>query len=193
MVSRVVNVPIRIVPSHCGLPPIWWLKSLPPPPPNLYPLPNPRKAILHWRYASGRSRLHRFFFCSCTCLKVLFTDIMLKCRFRSKSKNHFNFFAPNKCRFLFKPIIFVYSCKQSESLWHGLFTVHNICEMAAYFNLSNNEISKELLVNKFNMILDNQSRLALNNKKIPLPDEPQKCLGFVHKQLAEVFCKRRCS
>ena len=47
---------------------------------------------------------------------------------------------------------------------------------------------------KFNMILDNQSRLALNNKKIPLPDEPQKCLGFVHKQLLEeVFCKRSCS
>ena len=28
--------------------------------------------------------------------------------------------------------------------------------MAAYFNLNNNELSKELLVNKFNMILDNQ-------------------------------------
>ena len=33
-----------------------------------------------------------------------------------KSRNPFNFFAPNKCHFLFKPIIFVYSCKQSESL-----------------------------------------------------------------------------
>ena len=37
--------------------------------------------------------------------------------------------------------------------------------MAAYFNLNNNDISKELLVNKFNMILDNQGRLVLNNQK----------------------------
>ena len=34
--------------------------------------------------------------------------------------------------------------------------------MAAYFNLNNNEISKELLVNKFNMMLGNQGRLVLN-------------------------------
>ena len=33
-----------------------------------------------------------------------------------KSRNHFNFSAQNKCHFLFKPIIFEYSCKQSESL-----------------------------------------------------------------------------
>ena len=33
-----------------------------------------------------------------------------------KSRNHFNFFTPKNCRFLFKPIIFVYLCKQSESL-----------------------------------------------------------------------------
>ena len=33
--------------------------------------------------------------------------------------------------------------------------------MAAYFNLNNNEISKEFLVNKFNTILDNQGRLVL--------------------------------
>ena len=85
-----------------------------------------------------------------------------------KKRTHFNFFAPNKCRFLFKPIIFVYSCKQSESLEHGLFTVHNISEMAAYFKLNNNEISKKHSVNKFNMILDNQGRLMLNDQKIPL-------------------------
>ena len=36
--------------------------------------------------------------------------------------------------------------------------------MAAYLNLNNNEISKELLVNKFNMILDNQGRLVLNER-----------------------------
>ena len=35
-----------------------------------------------------------------------------------KSRNHFNFSAPNKCRFLFKPIIFEYSFKQSESLYN---------------------------------------------------------------------------
>ena len=38
--------------------------------------------------------------------------------------------------------------------------------MAAYFNLNDNEISKELLVNKFNMILENQGRLALNDQCI---------------------------
>ena len=30
-----------------------------------------------------------------------------------------------------------------------------ICKMAAYFNLNNNVVSKGLLVDKFNMILDN--------------------------------------
>ena len=39
--------------------------------------------------------------------------------------------------------------------------------MAAYFNLINNEISKNLLVNKFNMILDNQGRAMLNDQKNP--------------------------
>ena len=33
------------------------------------------------RNVSGMSRRHRFF-CSCTCVKVLFTDTFLKCRFR---------------------------------------------------------------------------------------------------------------
>ena len=42
-----------------------------------------------------------------------------------KSRNHVNFSAANKCHFLFKAIILDYSCKQSESLYHGLFTVHN--------------------------------------------------------------------
>ena len=58
--------------------------------------------------------------------------------------------------------------------------------MAAYFNLNNNEISKELLVNKFNMIFDNQGITSLAN-------EPQWSPGFVQKQPAEVFCKKRCS
>ena len=35
--------------------------------------------------------------------------------------------------------------------------------MAVYFNLNNNERSKELVVNKFNMILDNQGKLMLND------------------------------
>ena len=39
--------------------------------------------------------------------------------------------------------------------------------MAAYFNLNNNEISKNLLVNNFNMILDNQGRAMLNDQKNP--------------------------
>ena len=59
-----------------------------------------------------------------------------------KSRNHFNFVALNKCCFLFKPIIFVHSFKQSESLQHYLFTIHNISGMAAYFNLNNNEMQR---------------------------------------------------
>ena len=61
--------------------------------------------------------------------------------------------------------------------------------MAVYFNLYNNEISKDLLVNKFNMILDNQGRFVLSDKKIPSPhNEPQRSPGFVQNQLPEVFC-----
>ena len=48
--------------------------------------------------------------------------------------------------------------------------------------MNNNKISKEHLVNKFNMILDNQRRIMLNNQKISLPDETQKSPGFVQKQ-----------
>ena len=33
-------------------------------------------------------------------------------------------------------------------------------KMTGYLNLNNNQISKELLVNKFNTILDSQGRLA---------------------------------
>ena len=46
--------------------------------------------------------------------------------------------------------------------------------MTVQFNLNNNEISKELLDNKFNMILENHGRLVLNDQKSPLPhSEPQ--------------------
>ena len=103
-----------------------------------------------------------------------------------KSRNHFNFFAPNKCRFLFKPIIFVYSCKQSESLTGIIHNLH-LSEMTAYFNLNNNEISKELLVNKFNIILNNQVGLMLNDQKIPLPNKPQRSPGLFRSS------RRRCS
>ena len=41
--------------------------------------------------------------------------------------------------------------------------------MVAHFNLNCNEISKELSVNKFNMILDNQGRLMLNDQGITSP------------------------
>ena len=56
--------------------------------------------------------------------------------------------------------------------------------MAAYFNLNNNEISKDLLVNQSNMILGNQGRRVLNDQKISSPqNEP------LQKQPAEVFLK----
>ena len=55
--------------------------------------------------------------------------------------------------------------------------------MDAYFNLNNNEITKELLGNKLNMILGNQGRLVLNNQSISSPNsEPQRFPGFVSPQ-----------
>ena len=65
--------------------------------------------------------------------------------------------------------------------------------MAGYFNLNNNEISKELLVNKFNMILDNQGRLMLNDRKILLLNKPQGSPGSVQKQPTEVLSYKRYS
>ena len=54
--------------------------------------------------------------------------------------------------------------------------------MAAYFNLNNNEISKELLVKKFNKIFDNRSRLVPYDQKIFSPlNEPQRYPVFVQK------------
>ena len=51
--------------------------------------------------------------------------------------------------------------------------------MAVYFNLNDNEISKELLVNTFNMIFDNEGRLVLNDHSITSPGiESQKSPAF---------------
>ena len=66
--------------------------------------------------------------------------------------------------------------------------------MAAYVNLNNNKISKELLFYKFNMILDNQGRLVLNDQSITWPhNKPQRSPEFVQKQPPDVFCRTRCS
>ena len=57
--------------------------------------------------------------------------------------------------------------------------------MAAYFNLNNSKILKELLVRafKFNMLLDSQDRLVINHQSITLPrNEPQRSPGFVSPQ-----------
>ena len=47
-----------------------------------------RNLILRWFYTRrnvrGISLRYRFFFCSCTCVKVLVADAFLKCRFRWK-------------------------------------------------------------------------------------------------------------
>ena len=56
--------------------------------------------------------------------------------------------------------------------------------MAAYFNLNNNEISKELLVNKFNMILDNQGRLVLNDQNITSPHTELQKISWVCSEAA---------
>ena len=66
--------------------------------------------------------------------------------------------------------------------------------MAAYFNLNNNEILKELLDKKFIMIMDNQGRLVLNDQSITSPhNEPQRSPEFVQKLPPQVFCKKRYS
>ena len=141
------------------------------------------------RNASGMSRRHCFFLLLHMRKSFVYWHFP-EMSIPLKSKNHFNFFPPNKCRFLFKPIIFVYSCKQSESLQHGLFTVHNLSEMAVCFNLNNNEISKQLLVN---MILNNQGRLMLNDQKIPLLNEPQRSPGLFRSSHRRCFVKKCCS
>ena len=61
--------------------------------------------------------------------------------------------------------------------------------MVAMFNQNNNEISKELLVNKFN-ILDDRGRLVLNDQSITLPhNEPQRSPEFVQEQPPKVSTK----
>ena len=63
--------------------------------------------------------------------------------------------------------------------------------MTSYFNSNNSEISKELLVNKFNMILNNQGRLVLNHQKVFSPyNKIQRSPGFLQKQPPGVFCKK---
>ena len=67
------------------------------------------------RNKSGMPRRHRFF-CSWHMRKSFVYWHFPEISIPLKSRNHFNFSTPNKYRFLFKPIIFVYSCKQSELL-----------------------------------------------------------------------------
>ena len=74
-----------------------------------------------------------------------------------KSRNHFNFSALSKCRFLFKQITSVYSCKQSlslkilqisqentvlESLFNSIAGRNFICERLLLFVSSQNTITK---------------------------------------------------
>ena len=67
------------------------------------------------RNVSGMSRRHCFFLLL-HMRKSFVYQHFLEMSIPLKSRNHFNFSAPNKCRFLFKPIILEHSCKQNESL-----------------------------------------------------------------------------
>ena len=67
------------------------------------------------RNISGMSRRHRFFLLL-HMRKSFVYERFPEMSIPLESRNHFNYSAPNKCRFLFKPIILEYSCKQSESL-----------------------------------------------------------------------------
>ena len=75
---------------------------------------------LRWFYTrrnvTGMSWRHCFF-CSSTCVKVLCRDFP-GMSIPLKSKNHFNFFASKKCRFLFRPILSEY--------WQDLGRVQSI-------------------------------------------------------------------
>ena len=67
------------------------------------------------RNVSGMSRQHRFFLLL-RMRKSFVYQHFLEMSIPLKSRNHFNFSAPKKCHFLFKPIILEHSCKQNESL-----------------------------------------------------------------------------
>ena len=61
-------------------------------------------------------------------------------------------------------------------------------KMTAYFNLNKNETSKQLLVNQFNMILDNQRRRVQNDQNNSSPHNELRILPvFAQKQPPQVF------
>ena len=80
-----------------------------------YQLPNGLKVILHWTECSEISRRPRVFLLLHMRKSFVYWNSP-EISIPLKSRNHFNFSAPKKCRVLLKPIIFVYSCKQSEPL-----------------------------------------------------------------------------
>ena len=102
---------------------------------------------------SGMSRQHSFF-CSCTCVKVLFTDTFLKCRFRCKVEIISTFpLRANVTFFLNQSFLCIHVNKVSH--YNMAYSQSTLNLKIKWLRLKNIEISKGLLVNKFSMILDN--------------------------------------
>ena len=88
------------------------------------------------------------FFCSCTCIKVLFTDTFLICWFHWKLEVISTFLLWTKITvFLSKSFLSIHVNKVSHySMAYSQSTISRKSKMAVYFNLNWNEISR---VNKF--------------------------------------------
>ena len=102
---------------------------------------------------NGMSQRHRFFLLL-HMRKSFFTDTFLKYRFRWKVEIISTFpLRTNVAFFLNQSFLSTHVNKVSHC--NMAYSQSVICKMAEYFNLSNNVVSKGLLVDKFNMILDN--------------------------------------
>ena len=99
------------------------------------------------RNVSGMSRRHRFF-CSCTCVKVLFTETFLKCRFRWKVEIILTFTLRTNVAFFLSQLFLCIHVNKVSHYKYGLFTVHNVAQKlnGCVLQLGKREISKWLLV-----------------------------------------------
>ena len=137
-----------------------------------------------------------FYFC--TCVKVLLTDTFLKYQFHWKveiiSTMISTFLLWKIVAFFLNQSFLCINVNQVShyNIAYSRSTIQSKRKITVQFNLNNNKISKELLDNKFNIILNNKGRRVLNDQKTPSPhnNEPQRSSGFVQKQPPEVFCKK---
>ena len=113
------------------------------------------KAILHQAEYKRNVAAASLFFCSCTCVKVLFTNTFLKCRFPREVEIISIFpLRTNVAFFLNRLFLCIHVNKGFIIIWHIIwliiwysqFTMKLKSKMAACFNLENSEISRGLSV-----------------------------------------------